>query len=203
MRVWSFEEHTLPARWVAAETSSADTPGSWESAPVQDAPDGARVMRLAMSENTGATFNLLMTQDSFPADLDLTVSLRADGGREDQGGGLLWRAQNADNYWITRWNPMERNLRLYVVAEGRRRMVADAELEANAKEWHVLRVIAAGATARVFFDGKELLTATDSALPEGGAIGLWTKADALTSFDQLQLGIPAPPTGPIPGPEPR
>ncbi len=203
MRVWSFEEHTLPARWVAAETNTEDTPGRWESAPEQDAPDGARVMRLAMTENSGATFNLLMTQDSFPADLDLTVSVRADGGREDQGGGLLWRAQDAQNYWITRWNPLERNLRLYVVRDGKRRTVADATLDARADGWHQLRVVAVGSSTRVFFDGAELLIAEDPELPGGGAIGLWTKADALTSFDQLQLGIPAPPAGPIPGPEPR
>lgn len=203
LRIWSFEEHTLPARWMAAETNSDGTPGRWESAPEQRAPDGARVMRLAVTANSGSTFNLLMTQDAFPADLDLTVSLRADGGKVDQGGGLLWRAQDADNYWIARWNPLEKNLRLYVVRGGERRTLADAQVEARADEWHLLRIVAVGSTARVFFDGAELLTVDDAELPGGGAIGLWTKADAATSFDRLQLGIPSPPAGPIPGPEPR
>lgn len=203
MRIWSFEEPGLPAGWAVAETNSDGTPARWESAADPAAPDGARVLRLAETENSGATFNLLLSSDPFPADLDLSVRLRADSGKVDQGGGLLWRAQDADNYWITRWNPLENNLRLYVVRAGERRTVADAILDAPAAGWHELRVVAVGASVRVTFDGMELLTAEDAELAEGGAIGLWTKADAATSFDALTLGIPSPPSGPIPGPEPR
>jgi hypothetical protein len=202
MRIWSFEEPGLPAGWRVAETNSDGMPSRWESAPDAAAPEGGRVLRLAETLNSGATFNLLLSSDAFPADLDLSVRLRADSGKVDQGGGLLWRAQDADNYWITRWNPLEKNLRLYVVRGGERRTVADAKVDAPATGWHDLRVVAVGASVSVFFDGAQIFVAEDAELPGGGAIGLWTKADAATSFDALTLGIPSPPSGPIPGPAP-
>lgn len=193
----------MPPEWEPAETNSEGTPARWETAEVTGAPDGARVVRVAETENSGGTYNLLLTRDPFPADLELSVQLRADRGREDRGGGIVWRALDASNYWIVRWNPLEENLRLYVVADSVRKTLASAQVEAEPKAWHEVRVVMRGADATVWFDGVEALRASDPALPVGGRIGLWTKADAATSFDALRLAVPAPPGGPIPGPEPR
>jgi hypothetical protein len=203
MRTWSFEEGTLPPGWSATETNSDDTPGAWIVADEKDAPEGGRILRLTETQNSGATFNLFLTDDPFPADLDLAVWLRADSGKQDRGGGLLWRAQDAHNYWIARWNPLERNVRLYVVRDGERRMIADAKTDGAPNIWHELRVTARGAAVSVALDGVTLLSGEDAALPGGGMIGLWTKADAATSFDALRLSPLAPPAGAIPGPLPR
>lgn len=202
-RVWSFEDAALSADFAAEETNSKGAPGRWESAADPAAPDGARVLRLADTRNAGSTFNLFLSRDGFPADMDLSVRLRADRGAEDQGGGLAWRARDAQNYWCARWNPLEDNIRLDVVENGRRRTLDDVRLAADPRAWHELRVQARGPQIVVLFDGVERLHASDAALPEGGRLGLWTKADAASSFDLLRFAVLAPPQGAIPGPEPR
>jgi hypothetical protein len=194
MRLWSFEETAagaLPAGWAPAETNGDENPAAWSVVQAADAAQGERHLRV-LTANTGSTYNLLLSSDSYPADLELAVWVRADAGAEDRGGGLLWRA-----------NPLEKNLRLYVVEQGARRTLASAEFEADPAAWHELRVVAQGARATVLFDGVERLSHEDPALPGGGRIGFWTKADAATSFDALTLALPAPAEGPIPGPQPR
>ena len=205
MRLWSFEESTvggLPAGWAPAETNPDGSPATWSIADGEDAAQGAGYLRVA-TENTGSTYNLLLTTDAYPADLELAVWLRADSGAEDRGGGLMWRARDADNYWVTRWNPKEKNLRLYLVEDGKRRQIAGVELDVEAGAWHELRVIARGDAATVLFDGAELLVGKDPALADGGRIGFWTKADAAVSFDALTLALAAAGSVPIPGPQPR
>lgn len=206
MRLWTFEDDasgTIPSGWSVAETNGDGTPARWAVTEMEDAQQGERFLRLVESHNSGSTFNMLLTDDTFPAYLQLAVWLRADSGKEDRGGGLVWRVQDADNYWVTRWNPSEKNLRLYVVENSVRRQLASVEIEADPAAWHELRVIARGSLVIVHFDGKERLRATDSVLPLGGRIGLWTKADAATSFDSLTFALVAPPQGDIPGPQPR
>lgn len=205
MRLWSFEENSvgkLPSGWSPVETNSDGTPATWSVAGGEDSAQGERYLRVA-TPNTGSTYNLLLSIDPQPADLELAVWVRADSGKEDRGGGLLWRAQDENHYWITRWNPLEKNLRLYVVEKGARRTLASAEIDADPAAWHELRVVARGARATVFFNGAEVLSHEDAALPKGGRIGFWTKADAATSFDALTLAITAPDSGSVPGPQPR
>lgn len=204
MRLWSFEESApgkLPSGWAPMETNPDRTPAAWIVAGGADAQQGERYLRVK-SSNSGSTFNLLASLDGYPADLELATWLRADSGEEDRGGGLIWRARDAANYWIARWNPMERNLRLYLVEDSKRRQIASADLEADEEAWHELRVVMRGDTATVLFDGRQLLQASDPSLPGGGRIGFWTKADASTSFDALTLAV-ATEGGPVPGPQPR
>jgi len=205
MRLWSFEETSdgkLPSGWAPSETNADGTPAQWSVVRGEDAAQGERYLRV-ITENTGSTYNMLLSLDSYPADLELAVWVRADSGAEDRGGGLAWRALDADHYWIARWNPKEKNLRLYVVENGARRTLASADIEADPAQWHELRVLARGARATVLFDGTEVLSHEDPALPDGGRIGFWTKADAATSFDALTLAIAAPESGSVPGPSPR
>lgn len=206
MRAWSFEDSAagaLPPGWSAAETNSAGTPGAWMVMADAKAPDGKQLLRLGPVVNEGETFNLLLSTDTYPADLDLAVWVHADAGVEDQGGGLVWRAQDASNYWIARWNPLESNLRVYQVQGGKRRQLATAKTSARDTAWHELRIVARGAQVTVRLDGSTQLSVEDAGLPDGGRIGFWTKADAATSFDLLRLGVPSPPMGQVPGPEPR
>lgn len=205
MRLWSFEESrdgALPAGWAPAETNSDGKPAAWRVVRGEDAQQGEAFLQVTTA-NAGSTYNLLLSLDEYPADLELATWLRADAGAEDRGGGLLWRARDASNYWIARWNPLEKNLRLYVVEAGARRQVSSVELDADPAAWHELRIVVRSEAATILFDGAELLEASDPALPGGGRIGFWTKADAATSFDALTLALAAPESGPIPGPQPR
>ncbi len=186
----SFEdvpEGRIPKGWIPAETRSAGTPGTWKVEEREDAPRGRKVMALAGTVNRGSTFNLLLTRKTFPADLTLSVRIKAGTGEEDQGGGLVWRALDADNYYITRWNPLEDNFRLYKVVGGRRRMLTGVRLKADPSKWHEITVKTEGRRIQVFFDGRKYLEAEDSTFSGPGRVGLWTKADAASFFDDFRV----------------
>lgn len=175
----------LPAAWQSAETGGQGTPGRWV---VEASTEpGSRILRLVELRNFGGTFNLLFAPGEHPADVALSVRLRADAGREDRGGGLVWRAKDANNYYVTRWNPLEKNLRLYRVVDAKRTQLGSVDLEAPPDQWHELSVEACGAKLRVSFDGRQQIEAEDTAFPGGGRVGLWTKADAASSFDDFRI----------------
>ena len=178
---WDFEETAvggLPAGVEAAR-------GSWEIRELPDAPAGKKVL-VQTARNRGATFNLAVLAEVQARDLDLSVQLKALEGREDQGGGLVWRYRDAWNYYIARANPLEKNFRVYKVVAGRRLLLQSAPL-AIAPGWHRLRVTMRGSQIECFFDGKSYLKVSDDTFREAGRIGLWTKADAVTAFDDLQV----------------
>lgn len=115
----------------------------------------------------------------------LDVKLCARSGKEDQGGGLLWRAKGPDDYYVVRLNPLESNLRLYTVKDGNREMLASADVPAAVGQWHQLRVEHRGEHIRCAIDGRFVIDLSDATFPEPGGIGVWTKADAATDFDDL------------------
>jgi len=176
-----------PVGWTVAETSSTSTPATWS---VREAPGGGRALHVATT-NSGRTYNLLLAEPDYPADLELSVRVRADTGEEDQGGGLIWRAQGADDYYIARWNPLESNLRVYKVEGGVRSLFQNAETPASAEHWHTLGVTMVSDRITVTLDGEPLLDTTDSTFSAGGRVGLWTKADAATWFDDLVVREPS------------
>ena len=115
------------------------------------------------------------------------MAVRAVSGEEDQGGGPVWRAADASNYYITRWNPLEKNFRVYFVKAGRRKQLASAQATADISSWHTIRVVAVGAHIDCYFDGEKLLSVDDETFAEAGMVGLWTKADAVALFDDLHV----------------
>ena len=177
---------TLPQGWRAAETAGAGKLAAWR---VEERPDGAsgeRVLSLVATQNSGSTFNLVLSDASFPADLALSVKVHANSGSEDQGGGLVWRSRDASNYYLARWNPLEDNLRCYKVVGDKRTMFKSADVKADPKAWHQLAVSMQGNKCTIAFDGKELLEFADDTFANAGRIGVWTKADAASSFDDLE-----------------
>ena len=146
------------------------------------------LMQTAGSPST--VFNLALAAKPRPKDLELTVSLHAIAGKEDQGGGLVWRARDASNYYVTRYNPLEDNFRLYKVVAGKRTQLATADVKLP-PGWHKLTVRMEGDHITCSLDGKVLLNVRDSTFPDAGKVGLWTKADARTEFDDLLLVEPA------------
>lgn len=182
-----FAPGSTPRGFAVAETNGAERPATWSVVRDNAAANGKQVLSVK-SENAGQTFNLLLSESAFPANLELAVKLRADSGEEDQGGGLVWRARDAANYYVTRWNPLESNLRIYKVEGGKRTQLQSARLEAPAgPTWHTLSVRVHGARMRVDFDGQPLLEIEDTTFPDAGKVGLWTKADASCSFDDLAI----------------
>ena len=122
------------------------------------------------------------------SDLELEVSLLPIEGRADMGGGLIWRATDDRNYYLTRANPLEQNIRIYRVVKGVRHMLKNFDQIINVQQWHTLRVVTKGCQVQVFFDDKQMFDLCDQTFTTG-RVGLWTKSDAVTYFDDLKLQI--------------
>jgi hypothetical protein len=125
-------------------------------------------------------------------DGEIAVRFKAVTGREDQGGGVIWRAQDSENYYIARFNPLEDNFRIYYVVDGARKILADARIALPAEEWHTLRIVQRGDQFEGYLDGKKLLDGSDDKFTKPGGVGLWTKADAVTSFDDFTVHLGEP-----------
>lgn len=190
-RTWTFDEAgPLPKGFSTAETASAGTPATWAIAQVGDAPSPPSVFGVVQTNNPKTAYNLAIVDDVSMADVDISVMVKAGTGELDQGGGPIWRITDADNYYIARWNPLENNARFYVVQGGVRSALAKVELELPTEEWHSLRVVHEGTHMQLFIDDEPVLQAEDAAHAGPGKIGLWTKADAATMFDDLSVIAP-------------
>lgn len=138
------------------------------------------------AKNPNSVFNVALISDTNAKDVDLSVRMKALAGEYDQGGGLVWRAKDAKNYYLARYNPLEDNYRLYKVADGKRSMFKNADI-AHTDGWHTLRVTMIGDHIECYYDGKKYLEVNDTTFPNAGKIGLWSKADAQSQFDDLTL----------------
>lgn len=159
--------------------------GTWSVR--SDANDSKRGNVVAQTGEGGKEpYNLLALDNVKAAEVDVTVKLRAVAGELDQGGGLVWRMRDARNYYLARWNPLEKNVRLYKVIDGERKQLSSDELRLD-DGWHELRITMKGEQMRCTLDGRSCGSARDASFAEAGRVGLWTKADAQTEFDDLKL----------------
>ena len=125
-------------------------------------------------------------------DIDLTVRFRPVSGKEDASGGIIFRAKDGRNYLLVRANALENNFRLYTMVNGKRSTIASARVtEPKLGEWHRIRVVAKGPKVQAYLDDVLLLDHEDKTFT-GGWVGLWTKADSVTEFADLEItGTPA------------
>lgn len=173
-----------PKGWTSALTGMGKTP-VWKVIEDKTAPKGAKVLAQT-SINPNASFNLCLVDGSSFKDLEIIVSYKAIKGKVDQGGGVVWRYIDPKNYYVARFNPLEDNFRLYKVVAGKRIQLGTKEsLSAPKGEWHKIAVHMKGDTITCSLNGKKHLEAKDGTFTKAGKIGLWTKADAQTAFDDL------------------
>lgn len=125
-------------------------------------------------------------------DIDLTVRFRPVSGKEDASGGIIFRVKDGRNYLLVRANAIENNFRLYAMVNGKRSTIASARVtEPKLGEWHRIRVVAKGPKVQAYLDDALLLDHEDKTFT-GGWVGLWTKADSVTEFADLEItGTPA------------
>ena len=126
--------------------------GTWKVVADDMAPSKPNALA-QLAENENKVFNVALAADTRFKDVDLSVRMKAVAGKLDQGGGPVWRAKDAKNYYVCRWNPLEDNFRFYTVVDGKRKQLADADLKAEAG-WHTIRVVAKADAVECFFDGK-------------------------------------------------
>ena len=187
---WDFEDAetgTLPKGWSSDKTGKG--PGSvWRVLDDKSAPSGRKVLAQTSSKGPNRLFNLCVANRTSYKDVKLTVSFKADTGKLDQGGGPVWRYQDANYYYICRHNPLENNFRLYKVIAGKRIQLASRNVEAVAGKWHTIRVEMRGEKIICSVNGKQL-DVRDGSIGKAGKAGLWTKADAVTFFDDFKVGV--------------
>src|SRR5262245_46214472 len=176
----------VPSGWKADKTGQGE--GSvWKVVADNTSPSKKGYVLAQTAEGPGPLFNLCVADDTNLKDVEITVSFKAVKGAKDQGGGLVWRYQDANNYYIARMNPLEDNYRVYKVIAGKRIQLATKEdLKVPVNTWHTLTIKMNGEQIECLLDGKKELEAKDDAISKAGKIGLWTKADAQTYFDELK-----------------
>ena len=183
--VFDFENSILgkaPLGWTGYFTGKGDL-GKWE---ILD-DNGSNVLAQTSKKNFGYHFDVIVNDESNYKDVEISVRFKGTDGKEDQGGGPVWRFQDADNYYIARANPLENNYRVYKVIDGNRKQLDTVNMEINSGKWYILKITMKGDQIKCYFDGELKLEATDNSFPNTGKIGLWTKADAVTFFDDLQV----------------
>jgi hypothetical protein len=177
-RVWTFEDDQ-PGMIAKGFTNEV---GEWK---VVDTPEGKVLAQTA--KNSNSVFNVALASDTSVKDVDISVKMKPLMGDYDQGGGLVWRARDAKNYYVARNNPLGAgSYNVYKVVDGTRSMFKGVPLK-RTEGWHTLRVKMVGDHIECFHDGKKYLDVHDSTFPGPGKIGLWSKSDAQSHFDDLTL----------------
>jgi hypothetical protein len=162
-----------PVRWVVLEDPSA--------------PAGPKVVAETSGDSTSNRFPLAVLDGFEAKDVEVSVRFKPVAGAVDQVAGLLVRLRDADNYYIARANALENNVRLYRVVDGRRQQFAGVDVPVPNGHWQTLTLRVDGDRFAVALDGKELFQAIDRTFSNAGRVGLWTKADSLTHFDDLAI----------------
>ncbi len=187
---WTFDEAQLggiPKNWKVDETAGKGTTAIWKIVADNSTPSKPHAVAVIESKNQGHTFNLLIADGTKYKDVEVEVDVKAVGGKEDQGGGPIWRMKDANNYYICRWNPLEDNFRLYYVKDGKRKQLSSADVKTDSKAWHKIEIEHKGQKIVAKFDDKKLIEIEDDTFQDAGMVGLWTKADAATAFDNFEV----------------
>jgi hypothetical protein len=139
------------------------------------------------ARSPGGVFNICVAEDTNYRDVELAVSFKAVAGESDQGGGFVWRYKDNNNYYICRMNPLEDNYRVYKVVAGKRTQLGGKEgLKVKPGEWHKLKVEVKGNKMEGYLDGTKEWEITDDTYKDAGKVGLWSKADAQSHFDEFK-----------------
>lgn len=186
---WSFDQEqpgVLPGQFVIGTLFDGRAAGDWQVLATERAKSAPHVFAQLMAKGAEHAYKLTLVKGAVGADLNLQVSFLPIQGNADMGGGLIWRAEDDRNYYLARANPLEQNIRLYRVVKGVRQLLQNFDQIIDVRQWHVLRVTHRGCHITVFYDDKQVFDLCDNTFHDG-TIGLWTKSDAVTYFDDLQM----------------
>lgn len=175
----------------AMATTGPGSAGEWFVREDATAAKGKKVLVQLSQEATSGRFPVCVLEDLEAADVSVAVAFKPISGRVDQAAGIVVRYRDKDNYYLARANALEDNVRFYKVEEGRRRQLAgvDGMKAPKAGDWHSLNLKAAGKKFEVGMDGRKLFEVTDETFKEAGGVGLWTKGDSVTEFDDFRVVV--------------
>ena len=171
-----------PTGWIATQTGSGSA--KWSIEADDTAPSKSNVLK----HSGEATFPVCIKDGTKLKDGFVSVKFKAVAGKEDQAGGVIWRCQDADNYYIARANALEDNVTIYHTIGGKRVAFKSIDTKVAPGVWHTLRVDFHGDKFTVTFDGGKVIDTNDQSFADAGKVGLWTKADSVTLFDDFTFG---------------
>jgi len=171
-----------PPGWTATKTGTGTE--KWTIETDNTAPSKPNVLK----QSGQATYPVCIKDDTNLKDGFVEVKFKPISGREDQAGGLIWRAKDSNNYYVARANALEDNVTIYDTVNGRRTERKRTSMKVASNQWHTLRVDFAGNHFTVTYDGKKAIEWDDNTFKDAGKVGVWTKADSVTSFDDFTYG---------------
>jgi hypothetical protein len=178
-----------------AALSGNGKPGVWTIIRDEAAPESGNVLAQTDADPTSYRFPVSVFDGFSAKDVDVSVRFKPVSGKKDQAAGIVWRYKDKDNYYIVRANALENNVVLYKVENGKR---TDLPLKGEGRtygkktpvpggQWSTLRVVARGNLFEVYFNDAKLYEVEDETFKDAGKVGLWTKADSVTYFDDLKI----------------
>jgi hypothetical protein len=190
-RTWAFDGDpagALPTGFSFGRTGGG-TEGRWVVQAEAGAPSGSHVLAQLDANDTDYRFPIAVASAPLMRDGSVSVRCKPVSGRVDQACGLVFRYRDADNYYVTRANALENNVRLYHVVKGDRRQFAGYNGRVSTGHWHSLRVAVKGDHFEVYWEDTKVIDAHDSTFSDAGKVGVWTKADSVTNFDDLRVEL--------------
>jgi hypothetical protein len=189
------QEVGKPPKGFSTALTGGGKMGTWII--VSEKQDSSRVKVLAQTDMdpTGYRFPLCIYDEFIGKDVDISVKFKPLKGKKDQAAGIVWRYKDKDNYYIVRVNALENNVVLYKVEKGKRSDLPlvgkgrtyGEKINVPSGSWGTLRVVAKGDRFETYLNGTKLFEVTDTTFPDAGKVGLWTKADSYTLFDDLTM----------------
>jgi len=171
-----------PPGWTATQTGGGTA--KWSVEKDASAPSNPNVLK----QSGQATFPICFKNDTKIQDGFVEVKFKPVSGKEDQAGGVIWRAKDSDNYYIARANALEGNVTIYHTIKGKRTEKKRTNMKVTSNQWHTLRVNFQDNRFTVTFDGKKAIEWDDETFKDAGKVGVWTKADSVTLFDDFTYG---------------
>ena len=175
----------LPSAWRQGVTGKGNP--QWAVRPDQSAPSKPNVLQ----QSGSGAFPWCVLPKTAVENGFVEVRFKSISGKADQAGGVVWRWKDGDNYYVARANALEDNVSLYYTANGRRNTIKYVDALVPGNVWHTLRVEFSGKAIRVILDGKQYIGMEDDRIVGSGAVGVWTKADSVTLFDDFSYGVTA------------
>lgn len=151
--------------------------------------DNSNKVIAQLAKNDGDYYNLLILEKLGYENFTMSVKVKSVSGNEDQGGGLVWRCLDHNNYYVARYNPLENNFRFYRVVNGSRKQLKSEAISIPSGEWFTMTIEMTGNKISCSLNGKIMIQTTDDTFSKAGRVGFWTKADAITYFDELSVKV--------------
>ena len=171
-----------PPGWTATKTGKGEA--KWTIEKDDTAPSKPNVLK----QSGEAAYPVCLKNGTSLKDGFVEVKFKPIAGKEDQAGGLVWRARDSDNYYIARANALEDNVTIYHTIKGKRTEKKRTNAKVASNQWHTLRVDFSSGHFTVAFVGEKAIEWDDQTFTEAGMVGVWTKADSVTLFDDFTYG---------------